>query len=358
MDGEIVTLYNKDAKGNLRTWSIWIEGDLLHMEYGIDGMKMTNQAEVVEVGKVNRTQEEQILSRMQSRINSKLDAGYVYNKDDLKSGVKNSLGFKKPMLAKRYDQIKEISTVSAFIQYKYDGHRCLITNQSGEKIAYSRNGKRIETIDHIVNELNIPEGVTLDGELYMHGKSLQSITSFVKRKQPMTESIIYVVYDAITPEPIVYLRRLELLRELLPYELIKNSMVADTHYAPNYNTNLNMKLKNAIEQGYEGLIIRTCDSVYEDGKRSNGLIKVKASLDAEFKVIGIHPSAEGWAILDCLAPNGETFSVSAPGSISEKLYVMKHEADYLGKYVTIQYPNLTDRGVPFHPVALRWKQKI
>jgi ATP-dependent DNA ligase len=110
--------------------------------------------------------------------------------------------------------------------------------------------------------------------------------------------------------------------------------------------------------GYEGLIIRQGEYGYEDGKRSRSLIKVKKCFDDEFLVVDIHESVDGWAILECAVDNEETFRVSAPGSMADKFYVALSKDEYIGRFVTVEYFEITNAGKPFHPVAIGWKEEL
>ena len=112
--------------------------------------------------------------------------------------VANAMGLKKPMLAKAVDKCKNNFLHNCFIQYKYDGNRCLVHHGENGLVAYSRNGKPMKNLEHILNDINIPKGMTLDGEIYHHGTPLQTIVSWVKRLQPDTpEAQVYCVrcYD-------------------------------------------------------------------------------------------------------------------------------------------------------------------
>ena len=344
------TLYAKDNNGAIRIWQIGIENDQIKIEHGQLGGAMQSQFEDVAQGKAGRDRLEQIESRMRSRINAKFDAGYVDNVDQAQVERRtNAAGLLKPMLAQPLKNIKNADYSNAFVQYKYDGNRCLITNQGGELIAYSRNGKRIDTLDHILQDINLPEGATIDGELYCHGFPLQTIVSWVKRKQAHTDKIRFHAYDIISP--IAYTERLEMLKDL--------ELHGASELVPSWRVNsfeqIQKLFKLSRQNGYEGSIIRLNDYGYEDGKRSKGLIKVKAWQDAEFAVTDILESADGWAVLECSLPNGKSFRVSAPGSIDEKRYVLDNKDFYIFRSVRVEYAQLTKDGIPFHPVAIDWR---
>jgi len=343
-------LFAKDNNGSIRVWRIGIENDKIKIEHGQLGGSIQTQTENVPEGKAGRDRLTQFESRMRSRINSKIDSGYVESIEKAERNKRtNAAGLLKPMLAKKLSDVKNADYSNSYVQYKYDGNRCLITNQGGELIAYSRNGKRIDTLDHILQDINLPEGATIDGELYCHGFPLQTIVSWVKRKQAHTDKICFHAYDIIDDVP--YSTRLSMLNNI--------GLHGSANVVPTWKVNsfeeTQKHFKIARVKGYEGSIIRLNDYGYEDGKRSKSLIKVKAWQDAEFSVTDILRSADGWAILECSLPNGKSFRVSAPGSIDEKRYVLDNKDFYIFRQVRVEYAQLTKDGIPFHPVAINWR---
>jgi len=344
-------LYCKDAKGQIRIWSIWNIDDAIYMEYGLVGGQIISDSEIVPAGLAGRTTEEQIGLRINSRVNKKIDAGYSYNIEDAKNNKRtNKLGFSKPMLAYRFDKIKNFNPVQTYVQEKFDGHRCLITNQGGQVIAYSRNGKIIDSIDHILNHVKIPDGTTIDGELYHHTTPLQTITSWVKKKQDNTELLKFICYDVI--DSACYSKRSAFIKTL---DLGEGAIIAPTALFIGAFDPIPLMI-GARCRGYEGLILRPIGFPYEDGKRSKGLIKVKEWLDDEYKVIKISKSVDGHAILH-LQHNGKPFTVTSPGAHLFKIEVANSPERWIQKMVNVQYANLTKDGVPFHPVATMWREK-
>ena len=339
-------MYKKDNVGQVREWNIWYEGEDIVINHGVLGGQMQEKRESVVI-KGSNTMMEQIQSRIASRCGAKRDEGYLVNLSIVRSQEKamNAIGLPKPMLAHRMDKFE--GTIDEwYVQFKYNGHRCLLTKMDGKLFAYSRKGKPITTIDHIFEKVDIPEGATIDGELYHHGTSLQRISSWIKRGQAESEQLTYNVYDAMIPAR--YELRLKWLREVVP------DLVVTTVRNGIYDHDT---LNSAISQGYEGLIVRHGKTGYEDGKRSTSLLKVKKFLDTEVVVINILPSVDGWARLSCIF-KGLRFSVSAPGTMADKYSVMENKELYLGKMVQVEYANLTDEGIPFHPIATNWVKDI
>lgn len=352
------TLYAKDNRGSIRMWSI--ESDeatsSLIITHGLlHGVKQTKVESIV-LNKSGRDMEEQLALQFNSRVNKQLDKGYVANlRQAAHTKRTNRRGLPRPMLAQKYasEQVKQ----HLYVQRKYNGVRCMIGLQEGELVAYSRNGKLITAIPHILDQLrgkSFEDGVYLDGELYLHDTPLQNTLSYVKRKQDESEKLDYVIYDILTPQ--TFQERLELLDEyktdsVIPaetFQVFSRDKLFDYFY-------------QFREEGYEGLIARTVDGIYEDGKRSPNLLKLKAWMDGEFKVIDITSSVDGWAILTCEMPRDlntqevKRFSVSAPGDMVARTAVLLNRKNYIGMYVNVEYANLTEAGIPFHPIAKYWR---
>lgn len=348
-------LYKKDAAGTIRIWTIFrSDDDEISMEYGVLGGAMQVKRESI-VPKAGRTMDDQVLLQMGARITKARDTGYVDTLEDAANNKRtNARDLPLPMLATPYAKIKS-KPETFFLQYKYDGNRCIIGKVDGKIVAYSRKGREFKSIDHIKEACkDIPEGMFLDGELYKHGVPLQTLRSWISKKQAESNQLEYICYDYIS-DSVGFLERLRILENLdlyYPISLASTALLTtlDAELEP-----INSRLSKAIELGYEGLIMRTLDGRYEDGKRSKNLIKIKRWEDAEFTVIGITPSADGWAILECKIGDS-SFSVSAPGTMEQKTEVYENRENYIGKKITVEYANLTPYGIPFHPVAIAWRE--
>ena len=361
-----IALYLKDARGGIRVWEISARfnskqgyGAIVDWNYGTLGGALQSQSEYIDYGLAGRNLQEQVNLFVNSKISSKMDRGYVKSLEDAKNNkVTNALGLEKPMLAVTYKNIKDKLPDELWMQNKYNGHRCLIKIEDGNIFAYSRNGKEIDTIPEIFAQICVDyfDGLTLDGELYHHGTKLQTISSWVKRRQEATKNLTFICYDVIMEES--FSKRFEFLKR---YDLNISNLNRDYfEIAQTWKINrdrISDYLNKSCEEGYEGLILRQDGFPYSDGKRSKSVIKVKKILDDEFLVKDIIPAKEGWGILCCIAKNGRQFTVSAPGSMEEKQIVMDRKESYIGKFVRVEYAELTKIGIPFHPVAIMWRDK-
>ena len=147
--------------------------------------------------------------------------------------------------------------------------------------------------------------------------------------------------------PFHYNVRLEMLRG---YELGEKAELVPTMFYDG-SVSINYLLQQARAEGYEGSILRQNDFGYEAGKRSKGLIKVKHFDDGEFEVTGIHLSKRGRVVLDCIMPDGVAFKATAPGTVQQKETIYANKVQCIGKYVHVEYANITKDGAPFHGVA-------
>jgi len=357
MNTSPISLFQVAKDGGIQVWRISVRNWDILIEYGRLGGVMQTQVENVPHGKAGRSRREQVLSRVKSRINKQLDRGYKKTIEEARAMVgRDASGNIKPMLAHPLKRISYIDWKTAYVQPKYDGHRMLVEITEKGVRGWSRLGKEITSVQHIFDALcHLPIGTVLDGELYHHGTPLQTIASWIKRYQKESSNLKYIVFDMVdTDRP--FRERICRLEEILksrPYHIdIAPTQAIKDHEELNYFTNL------FIEQGYEGAILRHSMLGYEIGRRSNSLVKVKKFLDAEFECVDIKESRDGWAVLTLKTDSGKLFGASAPGSIAEKEAVLKEPQKYIGRKVTVEYSQLTVDGVPFHPVAIRWREDI
>jgi len=349
----MTTLYKISPSGQTLQWQITaiVEGTVgtLRIVWGaINGLK---QQQIIHVAcnMSGRNIVEQTNLEMHSRINKQLDKGYRHSLDEaaLHKGL-NAANLYRPMLAQKYANVAQSIDAKKYkIQYKYDGHRCLITRVDDELIAYSRNGKPITTIDHILQDIDIPEGAVLDGELYIHGQPLQKISSIVRRKQSDNKELKYVLFDQICDLP--FEARFDGLHKY-KYNSA-NVIIAPTADCETSVLTGDMIRELAMSKGYEGFILRHNKLGYEPGKRSYQVLKAKVPDSNEFEIVDITPSKDGWGILTCKFDNG-TFNVSAPGTFDSKKDFLVNKEKFIGRKITVEYFNTTIDGTPFHPVAI------
>lgn len=352
------TVLYRNSKHGISRWTIWQDDNTIRMKSEAKiGDTPMYFSEVVEEGKAGRSLQQQIELRMKARIRGKIDNGYVHTREEAQNpNLKNVMGHHQPMLAQKLKDVKKFRLEDYYIQPKLDGHRCMIVREGGELIAYSRRGREITTINHLLPYIDIPEGVTLDGELYVHGQPLQTIASWAKRLQPDSAKLNYIVFDVV--EDVPFRERLRMIEQDLRIPPNGPFSMLDTLSPVSEDVVLNTMFRAFRDSGYEGAILRHGDYPYEIGRRSRGLIKMKETFDDEFQVVDITPSVDNWAVLHCRTDDGKVFKVSAPGTVEAKKHVLAKKFEFIGTYVTVEYAHLTKEGIPFHPVALRWREDL
>jgi len=347
------TLYKQDARGQIRVWTIRALDDYcLEIEHGTYGGETQIKYEEIAENKSGRDLDAQMLLRFNSRLEKKRDSGYKDSLEEAKASRQNAIELPRPMLAVKYQSVKGRISFrgGVYVQRKYDGNRCLIAKRDDQIIAYTRNGKQVRTIQHVLDEIDIPNGTILDGELYVHGESLQKIRSLISRKQPDSAKLRFHAYDLVDKHA-PFIDRFNSVSSMLSG--LDNVEVAPTYAIAEERSALT-KMMEFREEGYEGAILRWGSYGYEDGKRSKSLVKFKVWDDAEFQVLDIECSKDGWPVL-IMEHYGKRFKAIAPGTHEDRNYVLKHKEQFIGKFVTIEFANLTADGVPFHPIAKSWR---
>ncbi len=357
----MISLFRKNAN-SIGSWRIWAEGGTIHIGHvTVLGGSEVRHTEEVDGGKQGRTLDEQVASRIRSRVSRMYDRGYKGTIDEARVSNSNQLGLDRPMLAQPLARISKPDYRGAVQQKKLNGHRCLFTKQDNEVMAYSRQGKPITSIKHILETLgsHVPEGVTIDGELYVHGQRLQTLASWIKREQVNTYDLNFVVYDLMSKDSYVD-RHAELSDLCKGLRTQSNGQIMVLPYEPFVSEEKVFRRRDeVIKLGFEGMMVRLDGRGYESGSRSSSLIKIKKFDDAEFDVTDIIPSEDGWGICVCKTIDGKPFKVSAPGNMSEKAEALANKHDYIGKFrLTVEYAELTADGIPFHCSATGWREDV
>ena len=363
-------LWRRNALG-IGTWRIYgyppesrSRGRVVILHTSVEGGSEISHVDDVFVNKSGRSIEEQMKLEIDARISRMKDKGYKESREEALVGATNQLGLLNPMLAQKVTDVRltasDFANNGAFVQPKYDGHRCLITKRDGDLLAYSRKGKPITTIAHVLEQMDpiMQDGETFDGELYVHGQPLQAISSLIKRDQVGSRALTFRWYDLCDPKQ-VFRDRYNLMVDL--YASVTDKFVVQL--TPTGRVDSMSKVydffRKCRAKGYEGSMLRLSRAGYETSKRSSQLLKVKEREDCEVTTIGCKASARGWAVLRVRTDWGVEFDVSAPGSVDEKVEVLKNYDElYHNRRLTVEYACLTTEKVPFHCVALRWREDL
>ena len=242
-----------------------------------------------------------------------------------------------PMLANKWEDRHKYISEPFYVQPKIDGVRLLVSNKGG----ISRTGKIVPGTEHLGKGLK--EGEYLDGECYDPSKTFEEITSLFKTNPKALEFHVFDYFDTNRPD-LTFDQRLE--RVTVETKWVKTKK------------DLPIVHKQYMDAGYEGTMIREPSSVYEIGKRSNYLLKLKDFKTDEYKVIGMRECTGkdvGTPTWVCLTENGQEFTVRPEGTQEKRREMFKNGDKYMGKMLTVKYQNLTDLGVPRFPVGIAFR---
>uniref|UniRef100_A0AAU8MI45 DNA ligase n=1 Tax=Geladintestivirus 2 TaxID=3233134 RepID=A0AAU8MI45_9CAUD len=293
-----------------------------------------------------------------------------------------------PMLCKTLEDNKPFEKGSYFGQWKINGERCIITVKEetglfGEiKLNYrSREGidwtSKLSYLDEAILSkipnallyMMIEEGVGLDGELYLPGYGINEINSFIKNTElPQHYKLQFWCYDLCIDEMSADNRQ-----SLLHY-------YCDDYYSKiiTKEDHLNNKARfvvlpneavsniqeaiicrdKFIDLGFEGLVIRECNSSYQfGGKRNNAMLKFKKKLDGKFRIIDIISEGKRKNLPKFICQNDindSTFTctLNATHKVQEEIFINKN--NYVGKLGLIEYFERSGiHQLPFHAKMIK-----
>lgn len=362
------TLYKQSSTGKITKWNIYVNNTTITTEWGyIDG-QLQRKIEVIKsgknIGKSNETTpEEQAALEAESKWKKQLDKGYVeqFSHGGQTITVGSLTNSKKylPMLAKSFEDHGHKIKWPCYVQPKLDGIRCVATPNE----LRSRRSKVFTSLPHIadaVKELGM-KNTCLDGELYVHGKEFQKLASAIKRDKPSDQShlIEYHVYDCFNDVKSTFESRFNHLKSLglnLPIVLVETVKVRDQQDATEYYL-------HCVKRGYEGIMLRNADGIYECDRRSENLQKLKEFKTEEFKIVGAEENKglPGQCSLICEMPDGTQFNVKPEGNEDiRKQYWTDYLAGKLtGKMLTVRFFEYTtsDKPVPRFPIGVAIREE-
>lgn len=365
------TLYKKDSKGKIRQWDVSVEGNTITVSSGILDGKKTTQVTTCKgknIGKSNETTpEEQALLEAQSKWNKQVE------REDYHWDVERSGKQLRPQLALDYTKVPHrVNWGSVVSQPKLDGLRLCVGSRDTMKgydpdsiEMLTRKGETYN-VDHLVEpckdllsyiNTNLVEDnkcLALDGEIYKHGLPLQKIVSGAKKHHKgLTESLEFHIFDLVI-EDMGFQHRYDILRTAISVvaskslHLVSNVLVDNVEQAK-------LELGNWIEQGYEGLMLRHINGTYAIGQRSPDLFKYKEFQDKECKIIDVWEDKNGNAMFTCLFDKDDVlskFNCTPKRTHEERKAILANSKEYIGKWLTVKYQDLTDDGLPTFPVGL------
>ncbi|MCA9330119.1 hypothetical protein KDA11_05695 [Candidatus Saccharibacteria bacterium] len=278
-----------------------------------------------------------------------------------------------------------------YLQLKYDGIRAVYYFKSfppksiTDIASYSRNRKDFpEKFTNIRKDILslynahpdlFSADFRFDGEYYIDGESLQNISGATRTSKvtDYDDKMQYIVYDCFrAPEPgshhqekydVPYVDRYAELRRIFQGCRTDHVKCAPT-WKVTTNEQIDEHYKKALDDGYEGIIIRKPSGPYEfsiNQHRSRAVLRRKPTMTAEFEIVGWKTGKGKYTdlvVFECKTTGGKTFSVDPKWddekrkAITEKLGQVEANGQtyfdnhFKGKMATVEYQNLSDAGIP------------
>lgn len=343
------------------------------------GGKQTEQPVLtIEKGKVKRTTAQQAELEYNSILKKYLDKGYkkvsdftkepfdTISEETLRSFLGDKTdqqGIPKPMLAVQSDKVaNNVFEREWYCSRKIDGVRCLMYSKDGEIHTASRGGGdydaatvKLRKNPTLIELFNRNPELILDGELYYHGKSLQTISGIVRLKEweEKCDILEYWIYDYVSDKPFEYrYNELMKMQKLFGNESSDNKIKVIDHYLISGWFNIKAKHDDFVKEGFEGLVMRSPTKEYGIGKRSSVyMIKLKQHNDGEFPIVGYEEGLRPEdMVFVCKANNGETFKAKPVGPRELKYEYLDNMNSIIGKTATVKYFYESDSGTPLQPV--------
>ena len=325
-----------------------------------DGKKVEHSVDIKK-GKAGRTILEQATLEAQSKFNKKeKEYSTIIFKPMLADKFKEELYHKKSRAFK--------IEFPAYVQPKLDGLRCISYLEDGNVILQSRTGLKFENFDILREQLMkifnvLGEGVYLDGELYTDSIIFEELSGLVRLTTEKTNkdqlqkinSIKYNLFDIyFTNSPdLIYSLRKEKLEQLMKIKNIYLLNLVDANLIDNF-TNVDHYHNEYVSKGYEGLMVRDKEGIYEPNKRSKYLQKFKKFMEEEFEIVGFKEGSgdeKGCIIWRCILNDGKEFSVRPKGTREQRKEYFKNGNKYIGKKLTVIFQEYEDSGIPRFPVG-------
>jgi bifunctional non-homologous end joining protein LigD len=118
-------------------------------------------------------------------------------------------------------------------------------------------------------------------------------------------------------------------------------------------------LADALDAGWEGLMVKDVDAPYLSGRRSRAWIKLKGKQTYDCRVVGFQPGkgrldGSAGALLVCY--QGKTIAVAGGLTDAQRQDIYDHPENWVGKIAEVECQQLTPSGSMRHPsiICIRW----
>ena len=364
-------LYKRSKTGKVVYTDIYVDGDTITVETGQTGTDKPIFHKTIckpkNIGRANATSSDtQAIIEAKAKHVKKQKERYVL---DPSGDSEHKLAMK----IKEYkDQAKNV-VFPCYVSPKLDGGNGLALRNEAVSVI-TRGGDPFPTLEFMGEIIPVPGedsaalryvmsdeiemlmdalGVnSINGELYIHGVHLQDIQAATKKKNNMTGSLEFHVFDYCGTEDKFSDRskKMSMIEDMSFVKMVRSEIVDSHEEIEEYHG-------KCIKDGYEGIVIRNPDGLYEYNVRSSDVFKYKVALDSEYMITGVSVDKNGEAVFTMQNQEGVPFRCKPKGDRAYRRFLADGGDDHIGTWWTVKYEKLskvTDSGggVPLKPVGL------
>jgi ATP-dependent DNA ligase len=246
------------------------------------------------------------------------------------------------------------------VEPKLDGLRCIAVKKDGSVTFFTRNGSILESMPKIKAALEASnyDNVVLDGE-GMAEDWATSASVMMSKTRKDDSNLYYNVFDAMElndwtsqTSSLTYKDRVALVADVV--ERCGSDRVRQVpHIMAQDESELKAYFAKCMDEGYEGVMLKTLDTLYE-WDRSANILKLKPCVTYEGVIVGHYEGRRGgkreglWGGFEVLLPNGVITRLGGGFNDALKAEIQLHGPDsYLGKVVELeaQPDPLTENGL-------------
>jgi ATP-dependent DNA ligase len=286
----------------------------------------------------------------------------------------------KPMLATAVTDLGKLHYDKMWaIEPKMDGIRVLVTaDPQSKSVTYqTRNGHPLPSLAKLTPVVlkladAVGKAVTLDCEATA-GEDFFSGVGHLTQKSEATDLARLTVFDVpwvdgwTASSEVPYSLRRECLETMFSQadltqaegQLVALIELLDTITTSELVETADSLLADALETGWEGLMVKDVDAPYASGRRSKAWIKLKGKQTYDCRVVGFQPGKGRYdgaagALLVCY--QGKTIAVAGGLSDAERQDIYDYPEKWVGKTAEVECQQLTPSGSMRHPslVCIRW----
>lgn len=176
-------------------------------------------------------------------------------------------------------------------EVKFDGYRCLAGRDSTRVTLWSRR-ENLFTNQFPQIALaceRLPTGTLVDGEIVAVDETGRVSFNLLQHHRSKAQALLFYAFDVLVYRGLSLMKEpLERRRDMLR-DIFKGIKAAPIALSESLNAGPDELVRVAKEFGFEGIVAKRTDSVYEPGKRSGTWVKYKVNRGQEFVIGGYTP---------------------------------------------------------------------